>query len=119
MSNLKSDKVQSAAQYERLALLAEELSEALHAVCKIQRFGFFATDPNTGKSYDNKAALMDELGHVSAAVCLLEVAGDIRLGGYMAAYEGKAKTLHKSLRERDNKNYAAEALRQIDLINKS
>lgn len=51
----------------RLDHIIEEASEVIKAVIKIKRFGLKATDPNTGKSYDNLIDLYDEVQDVRKA----------------------------------------------------
>ena len=54
-------------QIERLALLTEEMGEALQVIGKIQRHGYQAVGPD-GTHYDNLDDLLVELAHVSWAV---------------------------------------------------
>ena len=54
-------------QIERLALLTEEMGEALQVIGKIQRHGYQAIGPD-GTHYNNLDDLLTELAHVSWAV---------------------------------------------------
>jgi len=65
------------AQAERLALLAEELGEALQIVCKTLRHGYESYNPDDEDAGDNRAQLEKEIGDVSYAVRLLFSAEDI------------------------------------------
>lgn len=69
----------SDAEIERLALLAEEMGEALHAIGKILRHGYDSVDPTvrTNKQIDNRSMLEQELGDVRAAIVLLCNAEDV------------------------------------------
>lgn len=63
-------------QYERMAILFEELGEALQALGKVQRHGFYSSNPFDQKAGDNQNQLERELGHVVAAMSMLsEVTG--------------------------------------------
>lgn len=64
------------AQLERLAVLTEELGEALHMVGKTLRHGFESTHKDYN-SVSNKDNLVMELGHVKYAIELMVEAGDI------------------------------------------
>ena len=67
------------AQLERLALLAEEMGEALHAIGKILRHGYESSDPTLPKDQQisNRSMLTKELGDVRAAMILLCQAADL------------------------------------------
>lgn len=60
----------SPGQAERLALLIEELSEAIQAACKILRHGYDNFHPDIPE-VTNKFDLEKELGHVRAAINLM------------------------------------------------
>ena len=57
------------AEDERLALLTEELGEAIQAIGKIFRHGYENTHPDGGPT--NRTQLERELGHVMNAMDLL------------------------------------------------
>lgn len=69
----------TAAQDERLALLSEELAEAIQAIGKIQRHGYSSYNPTLppDKQTDNRSLLEKELGHVWHAVNRMTLAGDL------------------------------------------
>ncbi len=54
----------SLAEAERLAILAEECGEVIQVVGKVLRHGWNPTDHTTGITYDNRADLETEMGHV-------------------------------------------------------
>jgi NTP pyrophosphatase (non-canonical NTP hydrolase) len=64
------------AQIERLALLSEELGEAVQIVGKILRHGIESTDPNGNT---NKNLLEKELGDILAALFLMRYNNDLDL----------------------------------------
>lgn len=61
----------TAQQYERMGILCEELGEALQALGKAQRHGFYSSNPYKPEDGDNMEQLERELGHVIAAMGLL------------------------------------------------
>ena len=65
------------AESERLALLAEELSEAVQAVCKVLRHGYESFNPFDPDRVTNRRSLEIELGHVRHAMIRLCEAGDL------------------------------------------
>jgi NTP pyrophosphatase (non-canonical NTP hydrolase) len=67
----------SAAEIERLAILAEECGEVVQAVGKVLRHGWDSQSPYGGKP--NRVALEREIGNVRAVVNLMLDAGDVRL----------------------------------------
>ena len=60
---------------ERLALLAEELGEAMQAIGKVLRHGYESTHPDGGPT--NREALERECGDVRHAMIRLCDAGDL------------------------------------------
>lgn len=63
---------------ERLALLAEECAEVIHAVGKILRHGYASVNPTEPyPNPDNRGTLTKELGDLSAAVWLLVANRDV------------------------------------------
>ena len=64
------------AQDERLACLAEECSEVIQAVTKIQRHGYESYHPDNPK-IDNRELLEKEIGDVIAIIDLLLNSDDI------------------------------------------
>lgn len=64
---------------ERLALLAEECAEVIHAVGKILRHGYASSNPDDTNRHvpSNRGTLTKELGDLSAAVWLLVANRDV------------------------------------------
>lgn len=69
----------TAAETERLELLAEECSEVIQIAMKILRHGYASKHPDRNEPFDpdNREMLATELGHVAAAVQLMTTAGDV------------------------------------------
>lgn len=67
------------AEAERLSLLAEECAEVVQAVTKILRHGYQSYDPTAciSERMTNQQALGKEMGHVLAAMQMLENAKDV------------------------------------------
>lgn len=65
----------TAAEMERLVLLAEEMGEAIQAIGKILRHGYESTHPDGGLS--NREALEQECGDVQYAIQMLCASGDL------------------------------------------
>jgi hypothetical protein len=68
------------AQDERIALLTEELGEALQSVGKILRHGYESYDPTITNGVSNRTSLTRELGDIQAAINMMIDAGDIKSG---------------------------------------
>ncbi len=68
----------TAAEMERLAMLAEECGEVVQAVGKVLRHGYQSASPFGGPV--NRVALEREIGNVRAVVGLMIDARDVRLG---------------------------------------
>lgn len=66
------------AETERLALLAEELGEATHAIGKILRHGYESKNPYHIQGPTNREALEREVADVYVAIRMMFDAGDIR-----------------------------------------
>lgn len=62
---------------ERLALLAEECAEIIHAVGKILRHGYESTNPDNPDPLSNRNMLTKELGDMIAALWLLLANSDV------------------------------------------
>lgn len=77
----------TAAEAERLALLAEECSEVVQAVTKILRHGYDSEHPQSG--IVNRHQLADEMGQVRAVMEMLVVAGDVKADDVLCAQEEK------------------------------
>lgn len=69
----------SLAEAERLALLVEELGEAIQVIGKIQRHGYESRWPPEGEGQGptNRELLEKELGDVEHAMLLLTSSGDL------------------------------------------
>ena len=68
----------TAAEVERLALLAEKCGQVVQAVGKILRHGYRSGSPFGGPI--NRVALEMEVGHMRAVIDMMIAAGDIRAG---------------------------------------
>lgn len=64
------------AEAERLALLTEECAEVIQIVGKILRHGYASCHPDDIET-PNRTLLTDEIGHIQAALQIMESAGDI------------------------------------------
>jgi NTP pyrophosphatase (non-canonical NTP hydrolase) len=64
------------AEAERLALLAEEAAEVVHAVGKILRHGYDSTNPDVDQEVSNRSKLTEECGDFLAAMRLATEAQD-------------------------------------------
>lgn len=85
----------TAAEIERLALLAEECGEVAQAVGKILRHGWESQSPFRGLR--NRVGLERELGHVRAAMELMHAAGDVHMGKICSWREKKKATVGRWL----------------------
>jgi NTP pyrophosphatase (non-canonical NTP hydrolase) len=102
-------------QLERLALLAEELGEAVQSVNKIIRHGYESYNPDKivnqrGEGYPvitNRMELEKEIGDVNAAIGLLIEARDLTNEGIMAATKRKLFSVGKYLHHQPDE-YVAE-----------
>lgn len=86
----------SSAEAERLALLAEELGEAVQTVGKVLRHGYESHHPYGYKPGSNRDQLEMELGDVKAAVDMMCEAEDL---------SGVAMTLHSEGKRERVKQY--------------
>ncbi len=64
-------------EIERLAILSEEMGEAIQAIGKILRHGYASYHPDASPDWDNRANLEKELGDVRYAMIALCDAGDL------------------------------------------
>ncbi len=87
------------AHIERLAILAEECSEVVQAVCKTLRHGYDSKHPQRDemKDPDNRKMIEDELKDVKFAVGIMEKNGDINVVDY------KTQTAIRDLEKRKSK----------------
>lgn len=74
---------------ERLALLAEEMGEAIQAIGKILRHGYGSRHPEGGPT--NRAALEKELGDVRHSMIRLCESGDLSKTAIHEAADQKAE----------------------------
>lgn len=88
------------ARRERVALLLEEMGEALQVIGKIQRHGWASTHPDGGPT--NRDALGREVGDVLAAVALACEAGDLNPEHLFLAKVQKLQKLPKYLHHGQN-----------------
>ena len=70
----------SPAETERLAILAEEMGEALQVIGKILRHGYESVNPTLPENEQttNREDLTYELGHVEYAISLMVAGKDIQ-----------------------------------------
>lgn len=87
----------SAAQIERLAILAEECGEVVQVIGKILRHGYDSFHPRDPNSTYNRELLETELGDVAAAVQLLVQERDIRASLVEAHKRNKIDRAHRYL----------------------
>ena len=69
--------VLSKSQVERLALLSEEMGEAIQAIGKIVRHGYESYNPEVAETPNNRESLERELGQVWFAIELLCAVNDL------------------------------------------
>lgn len=86
----------SPAQAERLALLAEEMGEALQAIGKVLRHGYRSTHPDFPNGPNNRDVLEREIGDVLCALRLLW-GYDLNYTNSDERAEIKAETVQKYL----------------------
>ena len=86
----------SAAEAERLAILAEELGEATQAIGKILRHGYESYNPDDINSMSNRGQLQKELGDIFCAVDMMVSANDLN---------GKIVTHHREKKAEKIKPY--------------
>jgi NTP pyrophosphatase (non-canonical NTP hydrolase) len=84
------------AETERLALLAEECAEVIHAIGKILRHGWDSMHPIHGGP-DNRNRLADELGDLQFAASFVIARGDVKERRVMIAANRKVEMVGKYL----------------------
>jgi hypothetical protein len=67
----------SPAEAERLALFAEEMGEAIQVIGKVLRHGYESCHPKDVLRITNKGLLEKEVGHIQAALTLMDINGDL------------------------------------------
>lgn len=87
----------SDAEAERLALLAEELGEAVQAIGKVLRHGYDSYHPDFPQGDNNRERLEKELGDVQAAITLMVIAGDLKSSRMESAISSKLDRVHQYL----------------------
>lgn len=94
------------AEAERLALLSEELGEAVQAIGKILRHGYRSWDPTLPARHrkTNRQDLEDELGDVQAAVLMMTRAGDLCGSEIFAAAQRKLERAKPFLHHQEGDN---------------
>ena len=85
------------AQAERLAILAEEMGEAIQIIGKVLRHGYESRHPNGGLT--NRQLLEKELGDVRWAMIFLCKQGDLSKTAIHACADEKAITVREYLHE--------------------
>jgi hypothetical protein len=95
-------------EYERLALLLEEMGEAQQCIGKILRHGYESYDPTLPKDMQitNREDLERELGHVKVAVNLLtnhrmNGGHDLNAGNIDVSAQEKIKRIGKYLHHQE------------------
>lgn len=89
-------------EMERLALLAEEMGESIHAICKVLRHGYESKHPLMPQGPSNRDQLEKEVAHVLVAARLMFDAGDIRRVACEAHEQAKREELHHYLHHQSN-----------------
>lgn len=89
------------AQVERLAFLAEEMGEALHAIGKVLRHGYGSYDPTLPSELQisNRAMLEQECGDVRAAMLMLCGACDLSKDAIHRRADEKVATVWRWMHE--------------------
>jgi NTP pyrophosphatase (non-canonical NTP hydrolase) len=83
------------AEAERLALLAEEMGEAIQVIGKILRHGYESTHPGGGPT--NRGLLEKELGDVQAAITMMAHNTDVDLRSISSHREEKMENVKRYL----------------------
>lgn len=85
-------------QDERLAVLIEEMGEAIQIACKVLRHGYESHDPtNPRYQQTNRQLLEVELGHVRHAMIRLCDYGDLDKEAIHESADKKARSIGKWL----------------------
>lgn len=86
------------AECERLAILAEEMAEAIQVIGKILRHGFESHNPlNASVSPSNREMLETEVGHVEHAIGQMVDACDMNAMAIRVSRAEKAKSIARWL----------------------
>lgn len=85
------------AESERLALLAEQMGEAIQAICRVLRHGYESYNLLDPKRTSNRELLTSKTGHVLYAMSRLVEAGDMDSGDIEAAEHALGEWIDRSL----------------------
>jgi len=85
------------AEIERLAIMAEEMGEALQMIGKTLRHGYESVNPDLPISPDNRTFLEKELGDVLFGIQFLASNGDIVMKNVEMRAIGKARQVKRYL----------------------
>lgn len=99
----------TAAELERLAVLFEEMGEAIQVVGKIVRHGYESENPLLANATPNRELLEKELGDVLHAIDRLFDAGDIRRDWVEIRRDRKAETIKQWLHHQQRAEAKADA----------
>lgn len=88
---------------ERLAILAEECSEVIKAVCKIQRHGYSSENPDTPWDGTNRQQLERELGDVQAAIEMMLISCDLNSSAISERKHVKLKKISTYMHHEDRR----------------
>lgn len=89
----------TAAELERLAILAEEMGEAIQIIGKIIRHSYLSRHPRGGPT--NKELLVTELGHVRYAMELMASRGDFDVVDILESADRKKVSIQGFLHFQD------------------
>lgn len=102
------------AKAERLAILLEEMGEALQVIGKIQRHGWESVNPDLMDGKTNLNLLTKELGQVCFVIGLMGAAGDIAKTELDDAAAAKARRVINYLHCPDNITLTRQLLAELD-----
>jgi hypothetical protein len=91
----------SPAEAERLAVLIEEMAEAIQAACKILRHGYENSHPDGGQT--NRQSLERELGDARLAMLLMTDSNDVEAMNIHEWAVSKDKTIWQYLHHQEPK----------------
>ena len=91
----------TAAEAERLALLAEECGEVIQVVGKILRHGYDSSNPLVDISPTNRQELQKELGDVELVISMMKLKGDVDGAEIQRRREDKAIKIVRWLHHQD------------------
>ena len=90
------------AETERLAILAEEMSEAIQIIGKVLRHGYDSANPLIDQSPTNRQELEKELGDVELIIYLMAEAKDIDRNVIDKRRIAKGKAIKQWLHHQDD-----------------